>query len=123
MEDLTVEQVEAVHKRLMEEAEGDTRVVSEANLFQMVFRANMTEDVVLRASLVFWSLCAYPAFREGNERTALTMAEQILAANGYCIRGNRSTLLVLAQRIREFSAEPEEIDQWLIDNTRIAIER
>jgi prophage maintenance system killer protein len=123
MEDLTVEQVEAVHRRLMEEAEGDIRIVSEANLFQMVFRANMTEDVVLRASLVFWSLCAFPAFREGNEKTALTLAEQVLADNGYCIRGDRSALLVLAQRIREFSAESEEIDQWLIDNTRTAIER
>ncbi|OPX62011.1 MULTISPECIES: hypothetical protein [unclassified Methanoregula] len=123
MKNLTVEQVEAVHRRLIEEAHGDTRVVSEANLLQMVFRANMTENGVLRASLVFWSLCAFPAFREGNERIALAMAEQVLADNGYCITGDRSALLVLARRIREYSAEPEDIDQWMIDNTRIVFER
>lgn len=123
MKDLTVEQVEAVHRRLMEEQKGDTRVISEANLFQMVFRANLTDDVVLRASIVFWSLCAFPVFREGNERTALALAEQVLADNGYCIKGDSTALLVLAHRIQEFSAEPEDIDHWLIDNTRIAIEK
>ena len=79
MEDLTVEQVMAIHNRVMVQEKGDCRVLSEANLHQMVFHANLIPDCVPRAAFIFYSLCAYPAFREGNSGTALAVTEQVLA--------------------------------------------
>jgi hypothetical protein len=118
MEDLTVEQVAAVHRNLMEEEKGDCRVISEANLLQMVFRANLIGEVIPRAAFVFYSLCAYPPFCEGNEQTAVLMTGQILTDGGYRIIGNIADLGALARGIREFSAEPEDIERWLETNTR-----
>jgi len=123
MEDLTVELVEAIHNKVMEEEQGDCRVLSEANLHQMVFRANLIPMCVPRAAFVFYSLCAYPAFQEGNSGTALAVTEQVLSSEGYRITGERAGIMALAQGIFAFTTEPEEIEQWLCDNVQESLSR
>lgn len=117
MEDLTVELVIAVHTRIMEREDGDSRIISEANLHQLVFRANLIPECVPRAAFIFYSLCAYPAFREGNSRTALALTERVLASGGYRMTGETTGIMALAEGILTFTAEPEEIEDWLSGNT------
>ncbi len=118
MEDLTAGFVETIHTRIMEESHGDGRVLSEANLLQAIFNANLIQDCMPRAAFIFYSLCAYPAFREGNSITALKVTEEVLASGGYRITGETAGILSLADGILAFTAEPEEIENWLRDNTR-----
>jgi prophage maintenance system killer protein len=117
MEDLTVELVMAVHTRIIERDGGDSRIISEANLHQMVFRANLIPECIPRAAFIFYSLCAYPAFREGNSGTALAVTEQVLASGGYRITGETTGIMALAEGILAFTVEPEEIEDWLCNNT------
>jgi prophage maintenance system killer protein len=123
MEDLTVEQVKAIHNRVMVEEKGDCRILSEANLHQMVFHANLIPDCVQRAAFIFYSHCAYPAFREGNSAAALATTEQVLATGGYRIKGKRAGIMVLAEGILAFTTEPEEIEQWLYHNIQESTSR
>ena len=123
MEDLTVEQVETIHTRIMAEEKGDCRILSEANLHQLVFRANLIPECVPRAAFIFYSLCAYPAFREGNSGTALAVTEQVLASGGYRITGEKAGIMALAEGILAFTTEPEEIEQWLWNNIQKPVSR
>jgi prophage maintenance system killer protein len=122
MEDLRVEQVEAVHRRIIEERKGDSRIISEANLHQMVFSANLIREVVPRGAFIFYSLCAYPAFRQGNFRTALALTERVLKAEGYRITGDMAGIIALAEGIRGFTTEPEEIEQWFCNNIEKSVQ-
>jgi prophage maintenance system killer protein len=123
MEDLRVEQVEAVHRRIIEERNGDSRIISEANLHQMVFSANLIREVVPRGAFIFYSLCAYPAFRQGNFRTALALTERVLKAEGYRITGDMAGIIALAEGIRGFTTEPEEIEHWLSNNIEKSVQQ
>lgn len=123
MEDLTVEQVKVIHNRVMVEETGDCRVISEANLHQMVFHANLIPDCVPRAAFIFYFLCAYPAFREGNSRTAIAVTEQVLVSGGYRISGEKAGIMALAAGIVAFIAGPEEIEQWLCNNIQESVSR
>jgi hypothetical protein len=123
MEDLTVGQVDAIHNRIMMANKGDCRILSEATLFQLVFRANLIPECLPRAVFIFYSLCAYPAFREGNIGTALAVTEQVLASGGYRITGEKAGIIALAEGICAFTTEPEEIEQWLGNNTQISVSR
>jgi prophage maintenance system killer protein len=123
MEDLRVEQVEAVHRRIIEERKGDSRIISEANLHQMVFSANLIREFVPRGAFIFYSLCAYPAFRQGNFRTALALTERVLKAEGYRITGDMAGIIALAEGIRGFTTEPEEIEQWLCNNIEKSVQQ
>ena len=110
---LTVEQVIAFHKQVMETDGGDDRLLSEANLHQIVFSVNRIESVFKRAAQAFFSLCAYPAFRDGNNRTARLVAEMILFKNGYKLEDNDADMTALVQGILSFTVEQEDVEEWL----------
>ena len=84
----------------------------------MVFQANLIPLCVPRAAFVFYSLCAYPAFREGNTGTALAVTERVLFSGGYRITGKKAGIMALAEGVLAFTTEPEEIEQWLCDNVQ-----
>jgi hypothetical protein len=123
MEDLTVGQVETIHHRIVMDKKGDCRILSEANLYQLVFRANLIPECVPRAGFIFYSLCAYPVFREGNLETALAVMEQVIAYGGYRLKGEKAGIMVLAEGILAFTTESEEIEQWLCNNIQISVSR
>jgi hypothetical protein len=116
MEDLSVESIIFTHDRIMAEKGGDRRILSEANLLQLVFRANLIPELVPRAAFIFYSLCAFPAFREENTGTALAMTEQVLACGGYQITGEKLRILPLTEGILTFTIEPEDVERWLGNN-------
>ena len=113
MDDLTVEQVIAFHKQVMKTYGGDDRLLSEANLHQIVFSVNRIESVQKRAALAFFSLVAYPAFRDGNSCTAVLVAEMILFNNGYTLEGGDDEMTTLVQGILSFTVEQEDVEEWL----------
>ncbi|MDO9550725.1 MAG: hypothetical protein Q7J03_07100 [Methanoregula sp.] len=113
MEDLTVELVIAFHDQVIQTEGGDNRLLSEANLHQMVFLVNRIEEVFQRAALAFFTLVAYPAFREGNGHTAQHVAEKILTDNGYIPADSNDSMTGLVQGIGSFLIEQADIEEWL----------
>jgi len=123
MEDLAVDRVLDVHARILRERMGDCRITSEAVLHEMVFRANLVLACIPRAALVFYLLCAYPPFREGNEETAAALSGEILLAGGYRMTGDPAGLDDLAAGIHAFTIEQEDIERWFRENTRESVRR
>jgi len=113
MDMLTVEQVITFHKQVMKTDGGDDRLLSEANLHQIVFSVNRIESVHKRAALAFFSLIAYPAFRDGNSCTAVLVAEMILLKNGYKLEDNDADMTTLVKGIASFTVEQEDVEEWL----------
>jgi len=113
MEEITMETILGIHSRVLARDGGDPRIVSEGNIHQMVFQANLKSDPVTRAASVFWSLCAYPAFREGNRRTAYLLAELILSMEGSQVSLPCDEISALAQGIDMFTVEIEDVEQVL----------
>jgi len=118
MNDLTIEQVIAFHDRVMQTDGGDDRLFSEANLNQMVFLANRTDDVHHRSATVLFTLVAYPAFREGNSRTARLVADMILNDNGYMLEDSDEGMTSLVQGIALFTVEQADIEDFLRSHAR-----
>lgn len=113
MDKLTVEQVIAFHAQVMETDGGDDRLLSEANLHQMVFLANRIDDIYQRAALALFSLVAYPAFRDGNNRTAGLVAQMILSENGCIPEDSGDEIADVMQGIVSFKVEQEDVEEWL----------
>nr|WP_320162638.1 Fic family protein [uncultured Methanoregula sp.] len=115
MHDLTVEEILAIHAGIMARDGGDARVLSEGNLHQLVFQANLMPDPLPRAAAALYSLCAYKVFRDGNKRTARAVAEMILAEGGRTFPGNDSRCFALMQGIMDFTVEIGEIEEYLLN--------
>ena len=118
MNDLTVEQVIAIHKSIMISDGDDTRVLSEAYLHQLVFRANLIPGLFRRAAFVLYSIAAYPPFRDGNKRTARILAGQILMEEGYSIAPEDDGFFTLIHGVAAYEVEPEDIEYWLCKHAK-----
>lgn len=111
MPDLSLEFIARLHDKELSRGPADLRIISEGNLHQLVFQANLTEDPFTRAAIAFWSLCAYPAFREGNRRTAYALAKGILVSAGCRADLPCTEIRELIQGIDAFTVETEDVEQ------------
>jgi prophage maintenance system killer protein len=113
MQDLLVDQIIGLHTAIIARDGGDGRLLSEGNLHQLTFRANRIPDPVRRAAFCFYSLIAYPAFREGNETMARELAVSVLRDGGYNLDPTcNGTLDQLADGITGFTVELEDTEGW-----------
>jgi len=113
---LTADHIINIHRLILAGKDDDARILSEANLHQLVFLANGEPDPVQAASRAIFQIAAYPSFNDGNKRTAWMIAEEILGRAGYRITGDEQDLFALMQKLKEFTAEPEDIAQWILQN-------
>jgi prophage maintenance system killer protein len=111
MPDLSLEFIVRLHDKELSRGPADLRIISEGNLHQLVFQANLTEDPFARAASAFWSLCAYPAFREGNRRTAYALAEEILGSAGCRMELPCTGIREMIQGIDAFMVETEDVER------------
>jgi prophage maintenance system killer protein len=113
MNDITVAEILALHEGILARDGGDARVLSEGNLHQTVFLANLARNPLSRAASVIYTLCAYPAFRDGNKRTAYEVAAKILEGAGHSFARNDPRCFTLMRGISDFTVEIEEIEACL----------
>jgi prophage maintenance system killer protein len=119
MPEISVDQVITLHAAIIAKEGGDRRILSEGNLYQMVFRANLIPDTLSRAAFILYSLAAYPAFREGNKPVAWELAIQVLADGGYSIDPSDSAHLDrMVEGILSFTTEIEDIEAWMSAHAR-----
>ncbi len=119
MKDLQADEIIALHRARAGREGFDSRVISEANLLQLVFLANRIEEVVPRAAFTFFTLVAYPVFREGNETTAMELSLAVLDGEQYGIDpADTGDLAILAAKITAFAAEPEDAGAWFAAHAR-----
>jgi hypothetical protein len=119
MQDLAVDPVITLHGAIIARDGGDGRHLSEGNLHQLVFRANLIPEPIPRAAFVFYALIAYPAFREGNEAVARELAAQILEGGGYrWDTDDNGELAMLGEGILAFTVELEDAGAWFQAHAR-----
>jgi hypothetical protein len=119
MQDLAVDQIINLHDAIIARDGGDGRLLSEGNLHQLVFRANLIPDPVQCAAFAFYSLIAYPAFLEGNETLALEIASRIIMEGGYRWDPvDDGALGQIAEGITAFFVELEDTSAWFQAHAR-----
>jgi prophage maintenance system killer protein len=113
MEEFTVSTIIGMHNRILAHDGGDDRILCEGILNEVVFQVNLQDNPVSQAATVFWSLCAYPAFREGNRRTAYRLAEAILSTDDSPVSLACEEMRSLVQGITAYTVEIEDVKRVL----------
>jgi prophage maintenance system killer protein len=116
MADLTVDAIIAIHSRLIAQENGDARLLSEANLHQLVFQVNISGDIFYKAAFVLFSFCAYPPFREGNVQTAFCIINKILDDEDYQVEQDTTEIAALVLGVESFTLEIEDLEDWMHRN-------
>jgi len=113
MSGLTVEKIIEIHDEIIVKFGGANGVLSESTLHFMVFRVNKIKDIFRRAAIVLHAIGSQHPFIDGNKRTALVVAENVLGQQGYYIAVDDETIVEFMLAVASYKFEPADIEQWL----------
>lgn len=77
---------------------------------------NLYEGLFTKAGALFHSLAFNHAFLDGNKRTAVAAAAQLLYLNGYRLEADEKELEDFVVRVVEEHLDVQTITQWLEEN-------
>jgi len=118
MSDLTVEKIIEIHDEVIHKFDGAHGILSESTLHYMVFRANKTRDIFKRAAIVLHAIGSQHPFVDGNKRTALVVAENVLGHRGYYIAADEDAIVEFMLAVASYKCEPADIIKWLKDHVK-----
>lgn len=113
MADLTVAKIIGIHDKVIARYGGTGGIISEDPLHRMVFSANRAGNTFRKAAVCLHAIASQRPFADGNKRTALLVAENILGQDGYMITADDDVLVEFMLAVASHRFEPDEIEQWL----------
>jgi death-on-curing protein len=119
MSDLTVEKIIEMHDEIIRQFEGAQGILSESTLHFMIFRVNKLSDVFRRAAIVLHAIGSQHPFVDGNKRTALVVAENVLGQQGFFIAADEDAIVGFMLDVASYRLEPDAIEQWLKDHAKM----
>jgi death on curing protein len=87
----------------------------------MIFRVNKFEDIFRRAAVVLHAIGSQHPFIDGNKRTALVVAENVLGQQGYYIAADEDTIVEFMLDVASYRLEPDAIESWLKDHAKMMV--
>jgi len=117
MSDLTVEKIIEIRDEIILRYDGAQGMLSEATLHFMVFCSNRTEDTFTKAAIILHASGTQHPFMDGNKRTALIGAENILGQSGFFIAADDDLIVEFMPEVASYTYEPDEIEQWLREHS------
>lgn len=122
---LTVEQVLAIHKRVVWEFGGDPGLrdrgllESAVHLPEARFEGKLLHrGVPAPAAAYLFHLCKNHAFLDGNERVALAAAETFLILNGFQLEASDLDVERVVRRVAEGGASKDEVVAFVRKHAR-----
>jgi death-on-curing protein len=113
MTGLTVEKIIEIHNEIILRYDGAHGILAGSTLHYMVFRVSRINDVFKRAAAILHAIGSQHPFVDGNKRTALVVAENILGRQGYYIAADENTIVEFMLAVASYRYETDEIEQWL----------
>jgi death-on-curing protein len=115
---LTVEKIIEIHDEIIRQFDGAQGILSESTLHFMIFRVNKFRDIFRRAAVVLHAIGSQHPFVDGNKRTALVVAENVLGQQGYYIAADEDTIVEFMLQVASYKLTPLSIEKWLKDHVR-----
>ena len=116
MSGLTVEKIIEIHDEVILKFDGARGILSESTLHYLVFRVNRFENIFKQAATVLYAIGSQHPFVDGNKRTALVVAENILGQKGFYIAAEEDTIVEFMLSVASYERQPYAIEQWLKDH-------
>ena len=118
MTGLTVEKIIEIHDEIIRQYEGAQGILSESTLHFMIFRSNRSRDIFRKSAIALHAIGSQHPFVDGNKRTALVGAENILGREGYYIAADEDTIVEFMLAVASYEYETGQVQQWLEEHVR-----
>ena len=120
IEYLTIIEVLAIHKRLIDNYGGSHGLRDAGALDSALYRpqSGYYDDLIQQAAALWESLSQNHPFIDGNKRVAFAVTYTFLSINGIKIKTDKSKMIIFIKELYDnHRFEFKEIETWLRSNT------
>lgn len=118
MTNLTTRQIIEIHDRIIKKYGGTGGILNEGTLDLLVYKVNRANDVFNYAALILHTIAAQHPFIDGNKRTALVTAENVLRDAGYYLNADDDEIVDFMQKIAEYKCTVKTIEKWIKEKAK-----
>jgi death-on-curing protein len=118
MEELTADRIIKIHDRIIEKYGGTSGILYRGTLELLAYKIISEKDVFMQAALILHTIAAQHPFFDGNKRTSLAAAENILGEAGYYLDADDDEIVYLMQKIAEYKCSVRTIEKWIREKAR-----
>ena len=118
MEPLTVEKMLEIHQDAIREFGGTDGILDMATLEYLVYQVNGARDIRRRAALAIYCITAKHPFHDGNKRTGLLVAENLLDQAGLYIQAEEKEIVDFMLGVAMYRHGLKEIEKWIREKAR-----
>jgi len=113
MEYITVSKIIEIHDEIIKEYGGTGGLRDEGTLELLIYKASRGKTIFRRAALVLHIIASEHPFFDGNKRTAIMTAENILGKEGYFLNATPEEVINLMLKIAKYECSVEAIEHWI----------
>jgi death-on-curing protein len=118
MEELNADRIIKIHDRIIEKYGGTSGILYRGTLELLAYKIISEKDVFMQAALILHTIAAQHPFFDGNKRTSLAAAENILGEAVYYLDADDDEIVHLMQKIAEYKCSVRAIEKWIREKAR-----
>jgi len=118
MEELNADRIIEIHDDIIKEYGGTGGLLTHGTLELLVYKVNREKDVFKRATLILYTIAAQHPFFDGNKRTSLVTAENVLGESGYYLDATDDEIVELMREIAQYKQTVKTIENWIREKAR-----
>ncbi len=118
MEYLTASKIIEIHNEIIKEYGGTRGIRDEGTLELLIYKVNRVKTVFGRAALVLYTIASAHPFFDGNKRTAIMAAENILGKERYFLNAEPEEIANLMLKIGKYECSVEAVENWIKEKAR-----
>ena len=118
MEELNAERIIEIHDRIIEKYGGANGILYRGTLELLAYKIIREKDIFRQASLILHTISAQHPFFDGNKRTSLAAAENILGEAGYYLDADEDEIVNLMKKIAEYKCSVRAIEKWIREKAK-----
>jgi len=118
MEHITREKIIEIHDEVILNYDGTSGILSESTLDYLVYRLNRNKHVFRRAALALHAIGSQHPFIDGNKRTALIVAENILGQEQLYLAAGDDQIVEFMLGVASYRTGLDEIEMWIQNHAK-----
>ena len=114
---LSADQIIEIHNDIIREFGGEPGLRDAATLDYVVYQVSRSHTMYRKASHALHGICTGHPFFDGNKRTALVTADNLLRDHQYRINASNEAVVAFMLDVASYIHSVESVEEWIKKNT------
>jgi len=114
---LSVDQVIEIHNDIIRDFGGEPGLRDPATLDYTIYQVNRSRTIYKKAAIALFGICTGHPFVDGNKRTALVTADNLVREHHYRISSTNEDVVVFMLEVASYIHNLDSVEFWIKKNT------